>query len=97
MPGHYDSNDVVGGAAPLNHGWLKAITWATEDLRDRPRLAQRHMDGLSIGTERAQAIEGKIDTFTDAHAGVTQQQDITQQFIPATRGGFMASRQRTLE
>ena len=42
------------------------------------------MDGPPIGTKRAQTVEGKIDTFADAHAGVTQkQQGVTQQIIAA--------------
>src|SRR5215470_2006214 len=35
-------------------------------------LAQRHMDGPLVGAERAQTIHGEIDTFADAHAGVTE-------------------------
>ena len=50
----------------------------------RFELAQRHMDGPLVGAERAQTIHGEIDTFADAHAGVTQeQQDITSQVIAA--------------
>jgi hypothetical protein len=43
------------------------------------------MDGPLIGAERTQTINREIDTFTDAHAGVTQkQQGVTQQIIAAS-------------
>jgi hypothetical protein len=44
------------------------------------------MEGPLIGAKRTQAIEGQIDTFADAHAGVTQKQEgVTQQIIAAPK------------
>ena len=44
------------------------------------------MDSPLVGAERAQAIEGEIDTFADAHAGVTEKQEgITEQVIAAQK------------
>src|SRR5207237_7864631 len=37
-------------------------------------LAQRYMERPLSGCERAQAIEGEIDTFADADAGVADEQ-----------------------
>jgi hypothetical protein len=45
-------------------------------------FAQWYMDGPLVGAQGAQAIDGEIDTFADAHAGVTQkQQDVTGEVI----------------
>ena len=48
------------------------------------QLAERHVNRPSIRADIVEAIIGKIDTFTDAHAGVAQQQqDIGGQIIAA--------------
>jgi hypothetical protein len=40
------------------------------------------MDGPLAGSERAQTIEGEIDAFSDAHAGVAEKEEgITGQVI----------------
>ncbi len=42
------------------------------------------MDGPLVRAERAQTIDGKIDTFADSHAGVTEkQQDIADEVVAA--------------
>ena len=47
-------------------------------------LADRHMDGPLAGCECAQTIEGEIDAFPDAHAGVAEKkQRIAGQVIAA--------------
>jgi len=52
----------------------------------RFELAERHVEGPLVGAERAQTIEREIDTFADAHAGVTQkQQGVTKQIIAASK------------
>src|SRR5215470_7910786 len=47
-------------------------------------FAKWHMDGPLIGACGAKAIAGQIGTFTDAHAGVAnQQKDIAAQIVAA--------------
>ena len=48
------------------------------------QLAERHVNRPLIRAGGAEAIEGQIGTFTDAHAGVAnQQKDIAAQIIAA--------------
>ena len=35
-------------------------------------FAERYVDGPLVGSERAQTIDRQIDTFADAHAGMTE-------------------------
>ena len=47
-------------------------------------FADRHVNGPLIRAGGAQAIEGQIGTFTDAHAGVAnQQKGVTTQIVAA--------------
>jgi len=41
----------------------------------RFQLAEGYVNGPTIRSDVAKAIPGKIDTFTDAHTGVAQQQE----------------------
>ena len=55
-------------------------------LQSRAEFAERYMDDPSVGTERVQAIDRPIDTFADAHAGVTEQKEsITCEIVAAVR------------
>src|SRR2546430_9725470 len=49
-------------------------------------FAERHMNRPLIRAGGAQAIDGEIGTFPDAHAGVAhQQEDIATQIVAADR------------
>jgi hypothetical protein len=48
-------------------------------------FAERHVNGPLIRAGRAKAVEGQIGTFTDAHAGVAnQQKGIATQVVAAS-------------
>ena len=50
----------------------------------RLQLAERNVNCPAIRADIVEAVIGKIDTFTDAHTGVAQQQeDIGRQIIAA--------------
>ncbi len=42
------------------------------------------MDGPLAGADQAQAIEGEIGTFADAHSGVTHKQESIAEEVIAT-------------
>ena len=47
------------------------------------QLAERHMDGPAMA-DKAETVEGQVGTFTDAHAGMTnQQKGIATQIVAA--------------
>lgn len=47
-------------------------------------FAERHVNRPLIRADRAKAVEGQIDTLTDAHAGVAnQQKDVATQIVAA--------------
>ena len=67
---------------------MRSTSWQTMESTGTQRsvlsLPKRHVDGPLLGAERAQTIEGEIDAFADAHAGVTQkQQGIRKQVVAA--------------
>ena len=55
--------------------------------RDHPfrlQFAEGHVNGPTIRSDVAKAIPGKVDTFTDAHTGMAQQQeDVGRQVVAA--------------
>jgi hypothetical protein len=55
--------------------------------RDHPfrfQLAEGYVNCPTIRSDVAKAIPGKVDTFTDAHTGVAQQQeDVGRQIVAA--------------
>ena len=55
--------------------------------RDHPfrlQFSEGHVNGPTIGSDVAKAIPGKVNTFTDAHTGMAQQQeDVGRQVVAA--------------
>jgi hypothetical protein len=61
-------NERIGGSDEFTHKGIHG------DHTFRFEFAERHVNGPLIRTGRTKAIEGQIGTFTDAHAGVANQQ-----------------------